>query len=84
MGFNISGTLTACYWSGYADDGIGQDNTGKYSDGNEYFGERENMVNGDWQNAVDAMNAAIEQHDSSCPYRWADNGTNPPSLTTNP
>ena len=59
VGFNNSGTLTACYWSGYAGDGIGKDNTGKYSNGNEYFGERENMVNGDWQNAVGAMNSAL-------------------------
>ena len=59
VGFNISGTLTACYWSGYAGDGIGQDNTGKYSDGNEYFGERENMVNGNWTEAVTAMNTAL-------------------------
>ena len=59
VGFNKSGTLTACYWSGYAGDGIGQDNTGKYSDGNEYFGERENMVNGNWTEAVTAMNTAL-------------------------
>ena len=67
----------ACYWSGdvTSDRGIG---TG--------IGDvtKVDDTTVTWQKAVDAMNTAIEQHDSSCPYRWADNGTNPPSLTTNP
>lgn len=56
---NGTGTVNDCYWSGYDGNGIGQDKTGKYSDGNKYFGERENMVNGNWTEAVTAMNTAL-------------------------
>ena len=46
VGYNISGTLTACYWSGLPDN----DNGGATKvDGTTVT----------WQNAVDAMNAAL-------------------------
>ena len=57
--------ITACYWSGYNGDGIGQDDTGKYSNTispeyNKYFGSHNNMVTGgDWSNAYKAMNTAL-------------------------
>ncbi len=50
MGDNISGTLTACYWSDYAGNGIGSG------------GGETTLVDGTtvtWQNAVDAMNTAL-------------------------
>ena len=69
-----SGTVTACYWSGYNGNGIGQDDTGKYSNTispeyNKYFGSHNNMVTGgDWSNAYKAMNAALAEAGSKWLY----------------
>ena len=55
VGYNISGTLTACYWSGLPDN----DNGGA------------TKVNGTtvtWQNAVDAMNTALQSAGSEWRY----------------
>ena len=55
VGYNISGTLTACYWSGLPDN----DNGGATKvDGTTVT----------WQNAVDAMNAALQSAGSEWRY----------------
>ena len=55
VGYNISGTLTACYWSGLPDN----DNGGATKvDGTTVT----------WQNAVDAMNAALQSAGSGWQY----------------
>ena len=55
MGYNISGTLTACYWSGLPDN----DNGGATKvDGTTVT----------WQNAVDAMNTALQSAGSEWRY----------------
>ena len=89
VGWNNGGTVTACYWSGYNGNGIGQDDTGKYSnttslEHNKYFGDHNNMVGNDtltWANTVDPMNDAITENDSGCPYKWVANGDDLPTLT---
>ena len=55
VGYNISGTLTACYWSGLPDN----DNGGATKvDGTTVT----------WQNAVDAMNTALQSAGSEWQY----------------
>ena len=55
VGYNISGTLTACYWSGLPDN----DNGGATKvDGTTVT----------WQNAVDAMNTALQSSGSEWRY----------------
>ena len=55
VGYNISGTLTACYWSGLPDN----DNGGATKvDGTTVI----------WQNAVDAMNTALQSAGSEWRY----------------
>ena len=55
VGYNISGTLTACYWSGLPDN----DNGGATKvDGTTVT----------WQNAVDAMNTALQSAGSEWRY----------------
>ena len=55
VGYNISGTLTACYWSGLPDN----DNGGSTKvDGTTVT----------WQNAVDAMNTALQSAGSEWRY----------------
>ena len=55
VGYNKSGTLTACYWSGLPDN----DNGGATKvDGTTVT----------WQNAVDAMNTALQSVDSEWRY----------------
>ena len=55
VGYNISGTLTACYWSGLPDN----DNGGATKvDGTTVT----------WQNAVDAMNTALQSAGSGWHY----------------
>ena len=62
MGYNLSGTLTACYWSGLPDN----DNGGATKvDGTTVT----------WQNAVDAMNTALESAGSD--WRYELTGTLP-------
>ena len=59
VGYNISGTLTACYWSDYAGNGIGSG------------GGETTLVDGTtvtWQNAVDAMNTALQSAGSEWRY----------------
>ena len=72
-GYNsTTGTVTACYWSGYDGNGVG-------------FGSGETtLVNGTdvtWANAVDGMNSAIETWNTANPdktcdwqYELGDNG----------
>ena len=56
VGYNISGTLTACYWSGLPDN----DNGGATKvDGTTVT----------WQNAVDAMNTALQNAGSEWQYK---------------
>ena len=55
VGYNISGTLTACYWSGLPDN----DNGGA---------TKVDGTNVTWQTAVDAMNAALQNAGSEWRY----------------
>ena len=55
VGYNKSGTLTACYWSGLPDN----DNGGA---------TKVDGTNVTWQNAVDAMNAALQNAGSEWRY----------------
>ena len=55
VGYNISGTLTACYWSGLPDN----DNGGA---------TKVDGTNVTWQTAVDAMNAALQSAGSEWRY----------------
>ena len=76
VGYNENGSnVTACYWSGYDGDGIGYDETGKYSGGTEYFGKCENMVTGNWNAAMAAMNTALDG--TNCPWRYELTGALP-------
>lgn len=63
-GFNsITGTVTACYWSGYDGTGIG---TGTAQ------ATKVDDTTVTWQNAVDAMNAAIETWNTANPDKTCD------------
>ena len=66
-----SSTVTACYWSGAVagDKGIGSDVTGN--------GEAQKVV-GDWTEAKEDMNAALEDYD----WEWSLDTTNPDALPT--
>ena len=64
VGYNISGTLTACYWSGLPDN----DNGGATKvDGTTVT----------WQNAVDAMNTALQSAGSEWRYELKDGNSLP-------
>lgn len=58
------GTVTACYWSGTATDGIGS-GTGEAT-----------KVEGNWTDAVSKMNAALTDYD----WEWSLDTTNPDTL----
>ena len=66
-----SSTVTACYWSGTVagDKGIGSDVTGN--------GEARE-VEGDWTEAKEDMNAALEDYG----WEWSLDTTNPDALPT--
>ena len=67
------GTVTACYWSGSPNAGIG---SGKQKDDAEYNGtDHNNMVGSDWTEAVKAMNAALQS--AGCEWRYELTGTLP-------
>lgn len=56
------GKVTACYWSGYDGDGVGAE-----------FGESEvevTKVDGDWTDAVAALNAAMAGSAYEESYEW--------------
>lgn len=79
--YNGTGTVTACYWSGYNGNGIGQDDTGKYSnttslEHNKYFGDHNNMVDSDtdWTAAL----ADLNQHSGD--YTFGGNTWTNPTL----
>ena len=60
------GTVTACYWSGSPNAGIGG---GKQKDAAEYNGtDHNNKVGSDWTEAVKAMNAALDSAGSKWRY----------------
>ena len=60
VGENDGGTITACYWSGNAAQGVGNAQT-----------EGATKVEGnDWKAAMDAMNTAL----NGTGYRWTTNG----------
>lgn len=83
---NNSGTVAACYWSGSVKDKDGKETNAGIGSGS---GDATQVTgtNVTWDMAVNGtdgltgMNAAIP---AGCPYKWKPNGTNPPSLTTNP
>ena len=54
VGYNGRSTITACYWSNDVDNGFGTDETN--------VGEA-TKVDGNWTDAVTAMNAALEDYD---------------------
>ena len=54
VGFNNSGTFTACYWSG--------------SPGNDNGGTTEEVTDGNWSEAMTAMNAALKNAGSTWSY----------------
>lgn len=72
-GSAYSNSVTDCYWSGSPNAGIGG---GKQSTDDAYSkDEHQNMVTGDWTEAVKAMNDAIlawnrENTDNSCNYHY--------------
>ena len=51
VGENEDGTITSCYWSDYAGNGIGNDITNA--------GETTKVTSGDWTEAMNAMNMAL-------------------------
>ena len=64
---DFKSTVTACYWSDYAGDGIGVNNG---------IGETTQVTDGNWAEAVDDMNNAIEtwnteNSDIQCEWRYA-------------
>ena len=61
--------VTACYWSGYDGVGIGEDRPGT--------GEA-TKVDGNWSDAVSAMNAALDAYD----WEWSLDTTDPDALPT--
>ena len=74
--------ITACYWGDNGQEqGIGEDQVGT--------GETTKVTDGDWQNAVDAMNAAIEtwntaNPDKTCDWRYELGDEGLPVLTQQP
>ena len=64
---DTNGTITACYWSNYTGSGIGNDKTN--------VGEA-TKVDGNWTDAVTAMNAALADYD----WEWSLDTTNPDAL----
>ena len=60
-GLPYSGIITACYWGGNGQEqGIGEDQVGT--------GGTEQVTDGDWQTAVDAMNTALQSAGSEWRY----------------
>ena len=62
IGINQGGKVTACYWSGFNGNGIGRE-----------IGESEvevTKVDGDWTDAVAALNAAMEGSAYEESYEW--------------
>lgn len=64
VGENDNGTITACYWSGTAEKGVGNGNGS--ADGTT------KVEGNDWTAAMDAMNTALI--DAGSTYRWTTNG----------
>ena len=62
IGQNTGGVLTACYWSDYDGNGIGKDNA---SIGTPIKVDGTTVT---WQNAVDAMNTALQSAGSEWRY----------------
>lgn len=56
------GIITACYWGSNPDTGIG------YNEGGSTTIETTKVTDGNWQTAVDAMNAALQSVDSEWRY----------------
>ena len=69
VGENEDGTITSCYWSDYAGNGIGNDITNA--------GET-TKVDGAWTDAVSKMNNALADYD----WEWSLDTTNPYALPT--
>lgn len=59
IGWNY-GKVTACYWENNQEQGIGDNQAG--------IGETTKVTDGDWQKAVDAMNAALQNAGSEWRY----------------
>ena len=59
IGWNY-GKVTACYWENNQEQGIGDNQAG--------IGETTKVTDGDWQKAVDAMNAALQNAGSEWQY----------------
>ena len=51
VGINGQGTVTACYWDNNQSSGIGEDQVG--------IGGTEQVTDGNWTAAMNAMNAAL-------------------------
>ena len=64
VGENDNGTITACYWSGTAEKGVGNGNGS--ADGTM------EVEGNDWKAAMDAMNTALT--DAGSTYQWTTNG----------
>ena len=64
VGENDNGTITACYWSGNAAQGVGNGNGS--ADGTTQ------VEGNDWTAAMNAMNEALQTDGST--YRWETNG----------
>ena len=63
MGNHVTDKISACYWSGNAEKGVGNDNT----DGTTKV---EGGVS--WDDAMEAMNEALEGTEYS-QYKWVEN-----------
>ena len=69
IGVNVGGKVTACYWSGYDGNGISQ-NFGESGVPVEPEPGAITKVDGDWTDAVAALNAAMEGSAYEEGYEW--------------
>ena len=69
IGWNTGGKVTACYWSGYDGNGISQ-NFGESGVPVEPEPGATTKVDGDWTDAVAALNAAMEGSAYEEGYEW--------------
>ena len=65
-----SGIITACYWSGMVKDEDGKETNAGIGSGS---GDTTQVTDGDWSNAYNAMNTALDG--TSCPWRYSSTGT---------
>ena len=65
VGYNAQGIVSTCYWSGTAPDGIGQN----ISDGGDAT-----KVEGDWMEAMNAMNKVLTNADIDWRYATGSDG----------